>query len=72
MNKLVVVIFALLSFAVSSSGQESIGPENFSGYWKSDETTERIVVYNDGNERIRMMAWDTAKGEVMNVDSVFG
>ncbi len=67
MKKLVVVIFALLSFAMSSYGQQSIDPENYCGYWKSDGTTERIVVFKDANEHLQSVAWDAMDGEVLNV-----
>jgi hypothetical protein len=57
---LISTLFSTVAFAQSLN-------KSFIGFWKADQSSVKTVFFNDKNDSIQMVTWDSSDGEEMEI-----
>ncbi len=68
MKKIFLLLLILVGTATAAFSQTANA--NFLGYWKSDGTSVRLVIYTNDFGAYKIMAWDSGDGEVLEVSDL--
>ena len=67
--KLLLVTVILCITSLPAFSQKGLN-KNFIGYWASDATSTRTVIFKDKEDILQMVKWDSSDGEEIEVNEM--
>jgi hypothetical protein len=69
-KSLLLTLLVLGCFTLTGFGQKALDSKYFNGYWMSNGTSTRCVIFRDTNNYFQMAIWDTTDGTEVYVTKI--
>ena len=66
----ILLLFIVILSCLKATAQNTDSLKYFIGYWVTDSSSEKIVIFKDQNNTLQMVSWDSSDGEEIDIEKL--